>query len=149
MYPWSREPTGSIDVRPETDAVVLSYRSRDLAGSEWKSADQRVSVVWKKCTLGGERPWVLCRYCRRRVAKLYLGSDAVFACRRCYGLAYASQRESLRYRGICRARKIRMRLGGGPSLLDPFPPKPRGMHWSTYERLQRRAYAAEGFLYGH
>jgi hypothetical protein len=36
-----------------------------------------------------------------------------------------------------------MRLGGGPSVLDPFPEKPRGMHWRTYDRLRAKATAAE------
>ena len=26
----------------------------------------------------------------------------------------------------------------GPSLLDEFPDKPKGMHWQTYDRLRRR-----------
>ncbi len=29
-----------------------------------------------------------------------------------------------------------MKLGGSANMLDPFPPKPTGMHWLTYERLQ-------------
>ena len=29
------------------------------------------------------------------------------------------------------------------SPLDPFPQKPRGMHWRTYERLREQAHAAD------
>ena len=39
-----------------------------------------------------------------------------------------------------------MKLGGSPSLLDPFPRKPRRMHWRTYHRAWARAVAAENAL---
>jgi hypothetical protein len=35
-----------------------------------------------------------------------------------------------------------MRLGGGANVLEAFPPKPRGMHWRTYDRLQAQHDAA-------
>jgi hypothetical protein len=75
--------------------------------------------------------------CRRRAQKLYhpRGGDR-FGCRHCYNLSY----ESRSYRAVDRAREraqaVRLRLGGSASLLDPFPFKPRGMWWQTYERLQ-------------
>ena len=56
----------------------------------------------------------------------------------CYGLAYESQQEPARQRGLLMAQKIRERLGGNASMLDDFPNKPKGMHWRTYDRLQRR-----------
>ena len=144
-YSWTRdgEPYGAIRVRIEPGAVVLSFRARACESAAWESVEQNVPVVWTPCHLGGGRPWFRCtatadgRYCGRRVAKLYLGGSAVFACRQCYGLAYASQLESLQHRGIGKARKIRMRLGGGgANLLDAFPPKPKRMHWRTYNRLR-------------
>jgi hypothetical protein len=143
-YSWScdGEPWGSIQVQVEPSAVILSFRACLLESTEWKSVWQRVPVVWTPCHFGGGRPWFRCtaaadgRYCGRRVAKLYFGGSAVFACRQCFGLAYASQRESLPHRGIARARKIRMRLGGGPNLLDSFPAKPKRMHRRTYDKLR-------------
>jgi len=36
-----------------------------------------------------------------------------------------------------------MRLGGGPSILDPFAEKPPRMHRQTYYRLLGRAMAAQ------
>jgi hypothetical protein len=42
-----------------------------------------------------------------------------------------------------RAQMIKMRLGGSNDPLDPFPQKPRGMHWRTYERLREQAHAAD------
>jgi hypothetical protein len=42
----------------------------------------------------------------------------------------------------CKARKIRVRQGGGGDLLEPFPPKPKGMRRRTFARLRARAEAA-------
>jgi len=142
------EPSGSISVRTEVDAVVLMFRSRSWQDSEWKSVEQRVPITWTACHLGGRRAWFRCsvysggRYCGRRVALLY-GAGELFACRRCYGLAYASQQESAHHRGLGKAQKIRMRLGGSPNMLEEFPDRPKGMHWRTYDRLHRVHDVAE------
>jgi hypothetical protein len=146
-WSWNRagEPCGNISVWPEPDAVVLIFQSRPPG--EIKSRVQRVPIVWTVCHLGGRRPWFRCtvysdgRYCGRRVAILY-GAGELFACRRCYGLAYASQQESPRFRNISRSRNIRMRLGGSPDLFEPFPKKPPRMHWRTYLRLRARGYTS-------
>jgi hypothetical protein len=36
-----------------------------------------------------------------------------------------------------------MKLGGSTSMADPFPRKPKGMHWSTYWRLRQIAEEAD------
>jgi hypothetical protein len=140
---WTRggEPTGSIRVRTEWDAVVLIYRSRCSGASEWKSIEQRVPITWTVCHLGGQRRWFVCsvncngRYCGRRVAVLYSAGE-LFACRRCYGLAYTSQQETPMYRGMSQAQKIRMKLGGSSDIFESFPEKPKRMHWRTYHSLR-------------
>jgi hypothetical protein len=147
------KPIGSISVRTEADAAILTYRSRHPGEVASRPVQQRVPIVWTMCHLGGRRPWFRCtvysrgRYCGRRAAILYAGGD-LYACRHCYGLAYASQQESPRFRNISRSRKIRMRLGGGVDLGTPFPQKPRGMHWSTYQRLRARGEAADRIAFG-
>ena len=134
-------------MRTETDAVILMFKPRGTESNGLKSVEQRVPLVWTRCHFGGARPWFRCvaylggRACGRRVAKLYLRGH-VFACRQCYGLAYASQSENPRYRAISRVQKIRMRLGGSANLLERFPKKPRGMHRTTYYRLLHKAMAA-------
>jgi hypothetical protein len=149
-WSWTRcgEPAGNINVRTEQDAVVLIYRIRSYGETEWKDIEQRVPITWTTCHLGGRRPWFVCsvyksgRYCGRRAAVLY-GAGQLFACRGCYGLAYSSQRQCPRDRKLSRAQKIRTRLGGSPSLLEPFPPRPRGMHTRRYLRLMAQAQIAE------
>ena len=77
------------------------------------------------------------------MATLYLRDAAVFACRHCCGLAYASQQEIPRHRAISRAQKARIRLGGSANLTAPFPARPRGMHRMTYYRLLDGAMTAQ------
>ena len=61
----------------------------------------------------------------------------VFACRLCHGLAYRSQRETDDNRATRRADTIRRRLGWAPGIVHGNGVKPKGMHWVTFERLQR------------
>jgi hypothetical protein len=89
----------SIAVWVESDAVVLNFRADSLCSGEWKSIQQRVPIRLTACHLSGQRPWFVCpvycngRYCGRRAAILY-GAGELFACRRCYGLSYASQQQT-------------------------------------------------------
>jgi hypothetical protein len=147
---WTRAgaPSGSIGVQPQADGVVLAFRHQSRGDTEWQPVEQRVAITWTACHLGGRRPWFSCpaytagRCCGRRVALLYL-DGTFFACRRCYGLAYASQQESSCWRGLGKAEKIRMQLGGSPNPLEAFPARPKGMHSKTYDRLRRAHDLAE------
>jgi hypothetical protein len=105
-------------------------------------------LTWTPCRYGGQRPWFIYpgvvngRVCGRRVAILY-GAGRYFLCRHCYDLTYESQREDLPTRLISKAQKIRQRLGGTASLVDPFPQKPKGMHWRTYSWLYGKVRTVE------
>jgi hypothetical protein len=46
-------------------------------------------------------------------------------------------------RALSQAQKFRQRLGGSPCTDDPFPQKPKGMHWRTYDRLVKRGEALD------
>jgi hypothetical protein len=147
------EPSGTIRVRTELDAVILTYRASSLLSREGRSIEQRVPISWTNCHFGGRRPWFVCsvrtngRYCGRRVAVLYLGGE-LFACRSCYRLAYESQQEDPFIRSLKRSQKIRMRLGGSGDPSEPFPEKPYRMHWRTYNRLRVRAEATDAAAWG-
>lgn len=135
---------GEVVVQMRSDWLLLSYTVKHSPEAPPIRMQQRVRLVWTGCHFGGERPWFLCtghsqdQHCRRRAAKLY-GGQGLFACRRCWGLVYRSQRLSRHSRAVEKAKIVRLRLGGTEDLADPFPPKPKGMHWSTYERLRAAA----------
>lgn len=136
---WTRngETVASIRVRAEAGRVVLSYQQRH--GDDWRPMEYPVRLDWTPCTLGGRRAWFLCpaQGCGRRVALLYNGGG-IFACRHCYRLAYACQRESADDRAARRADRIRARLGWEPGILNGQGDKAKGMHWRTFDRLRVR-----------
>jgi hypothetical protein len=124
-YEWFRNgaPSRKIFIT-QADAIMLVYRARPPDPTESRIVELRVPIIWTKCHLGGRRPWFKClttangELCGRRVAKLY---GPCFACRRCLGLVYASQREVPLKRAIRRAQMIKMRLGWSNNPLEPFP----------------------------
>ena len=146
------QKAASIGVRAEGTQVTLAYRYKRW-GSEWQDVEQIVPLDWTDCHFGGQRPWFTCAArsngvgCGRRVAKLYV-AGGVFACRHCYRLHYTSQSENHMNRQLRKAQKIRTRLGGSGSLLDPLPPRPKGMHWRTYARMRDKAASTEFAMWG-
>jgi hypothetical protein len=147
---WSRAEgeTGSIegvvDGTEPPERVILTYRHRSGPGSEWEDVQEPVPLTWTACNFGGERPWFVCPSvgCARRVAVLY-GPGRYFLCRHCYDLVYESQRENKMHCALRRAQAIRESLGGSANMMEPFPEKPKGMHWSTYDRLFWEHHEAE------
>jgi hypothetical protein len=130
-----------INAEARLDEVVLRYRVRETGG-EWENVQEAIPLERTPCGLGGVRPCFRCPRCRQRSRKLY-GAGKLFLCRRCYNLGYECQREKRGDRALRRASRIRQRLGGGPGIAEPFPWKPKGMHWQTYERWRAKALEAE------
>lgn len=151
---WTRngESAGDVSLRAEAGRVVLIYRSRS-SGRDWESVEEPVPLVWTTCHYGGRRPWFVCPgarngvRCGRKVSKLFAGGK-YFLCRHCYDLVYDCQRETESHRLLRKAQDIRRRLGGSASMMDPFPWKPKGMHWKTYERLRSKAEDADERSWG-
>lgn len=147
-WQWTRngEKMASIQIQVQAGSVVLEYRNRspNHNDGEWEPLKYTVGLDWTPCTLGGQRVWWRCPAvgCGRRVAVLYGGR--IFACRWCYQLAYRSQREADDDRATRRADKLRSRLEWEPGILNGNGWKPKGMHWCTFERLQREHDAHVG-----
>ncbi len=111
----------------ESAWMRLRYRRND------KPEDYRVDLTTTRPNFGGLRWWFICPARGIRTAKLYLANGGDwFASRQAYGMAYRSQNESRADRQASRAHKLRRKLGGHAGFDQPFPDKPKGMHWKTY-----------------
>jgi hypothetical protein len=130
------------DFGPAAVGVTVPYT--DMSGA---AAEQYVRITWTGCRFGGFRPWFECPGCGSRRVKLYREQRVIGGewrlgralCRGCLRLAYWSQRETTHGRRLLRCQRIVARLGG--SGVDP-PPKPKAMHWKTYNRQVDEAEAA-------
>lgn len=121
-----------ISIRVDFDqGMVLSYRMK----STGEVVEQRVQTQTSPCHLGGQRHWFTCPRCSKRVAVLY-APGRYFACRRCGGLGYATQKEGTGDRASTRADKLRKRLSWEAGILNGDGGKPKGMHWKTFQRLK-------------
>jgi hypothetical protein len=120
-----------IRIRVDLQSMVLSYRIK----STDEVVEQRVQTQTSPCHLGGERRWFTCPQCSKRVALLY-APGRYFACRECYGLGYAMQKEGAGDCAASRANKLRKRLGWDAGILNGNGGRPKGMHWKTYLRLK-------------
>lgn len=137
------EQTGAINYQVKENGIKLSYNMRDNSSAEWQAVEQLVSFDYTVCNYGGKRTWLLCTGCNRRVTSIY-GAGKYFLCRCCYGLNYQSQHEGFYDRQRSKAQGIRTKLGGSANLAIPFPEKPKGMHWKTYQKLQMESMRSEG-----
>lgn len=91
-----------------------------------------VEVTSTKCHYGGMRLWFVCPGCRRRCAILY-----PLYCRKCCHGRYRSELSSPLDRLLQKACRLCERLGEMEwrGLGHPLPPRPRGMHQTTYEGI--------------
>ena len=97
---------------------------------------------------GGFQWYFVCPVTGRRASVLWLPPEAkCFASRLAWGrqVAYGSQFDTPSDRAFSRAEEIRIRLGGRDFVAPDgsAPPKPKGMHWRTYEALIERYEAYE------
>ncbi len=134
------EPAGDIKYRTHHQSLELDYKYRE-GGNDWQLVNEQIYFARVPQHFGGERLYFICPRCHRNCMVLYGG--AYFRCRKCQGLAYASQNEDAVDRLRRKAEKIRRRLGDDGDLDWPFPEKPKGMHWRTYDALRAKGEALE------
>lgn len=140
---WNKggEPSGDIRFHMHECSMEVIYRYRKTGDEEWQDVRERIPFAFTPQHLGGQRRWFVCLSCRRRSTVLYGGTH--YRCRKCWNLAYQSQHEEPHQRTLLQAQKLRKRLGGSPCTDDPFPEKPKGMHWRTYEKLRAKGAALD------
>lgn len=140
-------PLGSRTMTITYDGNLTDLDEATLRISFWARGMERGQTLRLAATrprLGGVRLWFVCPVTGQRARALYLPEGQVqFASREAHRLSYRSQGESHLFRTITRAQNIRARLGGDLSIHAPFPPRPRGMHRSTYERLKAEGLRIE------
>lgn len=129
----------------DKNVICAFVEDRELAISttipDGKGNIDVAPLDWTDCNFGGKRVWALCPKCQRRVGRLYRPPGKIrFLCRDCYGLIYRSSRESGNRLNELKRRikRLSAKLGAHGTDASPFasiPPKPQGMHWSTYRPI--------------
>jgi hypothetical protein len=157
---WARsgesEPWAEIEMRLELRAHSgTAWLRYDIDHATRPTGPQHyaVSMVTTPCRFGGQRWWWICPATRRPVSKLYLpngGQRFLSRGRGAYGLGYASQQQGATDRMHERSRKLYAKLGAEyDGNCGRLPPKPKGMHWRTYEAIcDRLAVEADGLNNG-
>lgn len=115
------------------DRLHGSVRFRYSLGG--RQVEHTVYLMQTDCNYGGVRHWFSCEHCQGRVGVLYL-SGGQCACRKCFKLAYASERDTWQNQQFRKADNIRHRLGWQPGIAHPDGGKPKGMHWKTFYRMK-------------
>lgn len=129
------QSAGAIQMHADGARLRLIYQTQQTGG-EPQLMDYSVKLAWSNGTFGGKRVWFQCptQGCAQRVAILYGGP--AFACRHCHKLAYESQRECFANIHRLRMDRVRKKLGWEQGTFTCNHPKPKGMHWKTFNRLK-------------
>lgn len=142
QWQWSHgdgEVIHRAQIQALTHHITISHAGKRVQG---ELAQVRYDIAMERtpCHLGGHRLWWRCPAigCNRRVAILYGGNGAFFACRHCYNLNYSSQRQTPSDRHIHRLNQLRQRLGWQPGFANGKGSKPARMRWTTYWGLLRQ-----------
>ncbi|MGP2427639.1 hypothetical protein V1954_20665 [Yersinia sp. 2538 StPb PI] len=139
-------PGTQISCQTES-GTLYSFRQADGYAMTINGVTRAIRITTTQAGFG-VREWYLCPHCVSRVAKLYIGSKDI-ACRKCWGLHYASQSEDRLGRMRMMLRRQRYAIWGNTEqtrnlTISPYLfPKPKGMRWETFERKLARLIASE------
>ena len=124
-------------LRLDEPALTSGHRLQIECSSNGGERVQATTVYLESTRMyfGGRRLWFRCPRCEGRCRVLY-GTWRI-ACRRCHRLRYLSQRETRSGRANLGMMKVVKRLDP-EATCNALPPKPKCMHWSTYDRLAER-----------
>lgn len=133
----------------ERGYVRLRYTATDPWSGEKRHHDYPLELATTPQPFGGRRWWWVCPRRGDLVSKLYMPAGATaFASRKCFHIAYRSQRESPCDRAISQAFKLRRRLGATGGIGD-FIEKPKGMRWATFDRKMDQLKRIEAVVNAH
>lgn len=135
----------SLRVTGGTDTLTLDYAWRRDDGP-WQRHKEHVGLARAARHMGGEEVYFLCPKCARAVKRLY-GAGVRYLCRHCHNLVHGSTQERPGNRATRKNQKLRRKLGAEIGLGDWIGPKPKGMHWKTFEKISARIHAAEAEVY--
>ncbi|SNC74474.1 hypothetical protein SAMN04487881_2375 [Marinobacter sp. es.048] len=131
------EKCGIFSIVVYPGCLELRYTARSHEANQLPP--QVINITQTPCHFGGNRAWFLCPgdQCGRRVAILY--GPNLMLCRRCWGIAYQSQRENQIQRMFRKLRLIEASYTGRPNDSAPRDrTRPVGMHHRTFKLLQEK-----------
>jgi hypothetical protein len=124
--------SSSVSMTSYSDHLVLRYTYKG------ESEERTVAVSYDRHlrNFGGFQTYLRCPCCLRSTTVIY-SSFGQFACRKCHGLQYSTQRESAYWRLRTRLDKLAKDMKWEYEWGDySVPPKPPWMHFSTYSKLK-------------
>jgi hypothetical protein len=118
-------------------SVTFTYSIGSVGGAAPLERFQQVAeLVGHPMRFGGVRWWIVCPRCQQLRAAVYLPTligASQWACRRCVGLKYHSQRLEPTTRIERRMRVLTRHVGSDDFLDFPYT-KPKWMRWTTFSR---------------
>jgi hypothetical protein len=144
----------ALEVRRWGDrsALVIINLTRELLTATWVGeGETRANLVAQPMPTDARRWLVECPACDRVCRILYVSALApLLRCRSCADLRYRSQTCDPGDLALHQLGDLRVRLGG-PKYRDlrlPTPPRPRGTHHATYERMVREIHRLTRVAFG-